>query len=284
MSLSDVYQDAWIDKYSLPTGWIVNNEPTKEIELGAVGRIDNGIFQRDSTLWLKSISGPEPNNNVRPQVDNAWNFQSNQNIKVNVVLGAQTAEAIKWLADASAGIEASFGKEAGVAIYGTTMWWDGYKDLDVVRLSIVDAAKSGKLQKGQAVVVERQISGKGVMLTAEGTDGAIKAKAKASVAPAHVTVATLSGNLEVVSTSGQSGVKSFGDDAIISMRILLLGKHGWFWWRRWYVAGATALGPDAEEEMSLNRTEGDQDNQYFAFGLRRFDRIALGRSHKATHT
>lgn len=111
----------------------------------------------------------------------------------------------------------------------------------------------------------QQLTGAGVMFTAEGRNASIKASASADVAPGTVpAIGSLAGSLTLVNSSSGAQFQAFADGSVLAARLLYLGRRGWLWWRDFEAYGALGTDPDQIEETIMTPVEGDRDDQYFA--------------------
>lgn len=264
MTLREVYAKAWIKRRGLGEGWIVNLEPAYNLALGAVGVVSGIDFLPETTLEQRGVTGLQIDPNQQRK-DTPWQFQSNDQIEVEVGSSGKTSGASDVVGHASWDVAVKFGKEAGVSIHGTAMWWNGYADIGVVRAGIVDAARKGRLHKGESIVVTQQLTGAGVVFTAEGNNASIKASASADIAPGTLPpIGSLAGKLSLVNSSAGAQFQSFADGSVLAARVLYLGQRGWFWWRDFEAFGALEIDPDQIEETVIKPVEGDSDDEYFA--------------------
>jgi hypothetical protein len=264
MSLREIYAKAWVQRRGLGPGWIVNLEPTYNLELGAVGMVSGIDFQPETTLSRRGVTGlaEDPQ---QQRSDTPWQFQSNDQISVEIASAGQTSGVTAAVGEAGWQVTVSFGEEAGVSIYGTAMWWRGYADIGVIRAAMVTAARTGRLHKGEAIVVSQQLTGPGVLFTAEGHNASLRASAAVNLSPGSVpTIASLGGKLSVVRSSAGAQMQAFPDGAVLSARVLYLGYRGWLWWRDFEAYGASSITLDQVEEVAMKPVEGDGDDQYFA--------------------
>lgn len=262
MALRDVFADAWRDSRGLGSGWIVNLEPTFNLALGAVGVVDGDEFHPESSLELRGITGLQRDLNQK-RSDTPWQFQSNDQISIQV--DAAVASPGPGGLPVQCNLSVNFGRDAGASIHGTAMWWSGYADLGVVRAEIVDAARTGRLHKGESIVVMQQLTGPGILFTAEGRNASLVAQA--AVDPGRGTVpqiGSLAGKLGLVSASAGAQFQSFADGSVLAARVLYLGRRGWLWWRDFEAYGAVGMDRDQIEETVIQPVEGDGDDQYFA--------------------
>jgi hypothetical protein len=145
------------------------------------------------------------------------------------------------------------------------MWWRGYADIGIVRAAVVSAARAGRLHKGEAIVITQQLTGPGVLFTAEGRNASLRALASVNLSPGTVpTIASLGGTLSVVRSSGGAQMQAFPDGAVLAARVLYLGFRGWLWWRDFEAFGASPITLDQVEEVAMKPVEGDGDDEYFA--------------------
>jgi hypothetical protein len=166
---------------------------------------------------------------------------------------------------AGVNVTVKFGKEAGASIHGNAMWWNGYADLGAVRAGITDAARKGRLRKGESIVVTQQLTGAGIVFTAEGHNASLVAAASVDAGVGAVAqIGSLAGKLGLVSSSAGAQFQSFADGSVLAARILYLGQRGWLWWREFVAYGAVETDPDQIEETVMRPVEGDGDDEYFA--------------------
>lgn len=263
-TLQRVWADAWRKRKGLGDGWIVNLEPVYNLALGAVGVVDGDDFAAETTLELRGVIGlaEDPNQHRQPV---PWQFQSNDGISVKLSSDGAVAGPSGAPPPAAWTLNASFGAGEGVSVYGSSQWWRGYADLGIVREALIRAGREGRLHKGESIVVTQHLSGAGLLLTAEGKNASLIAQATAQVAPgATPPIASLSAGLNVTSSSGGAQVQSFADGAVLSARLLYLGKRGFLWWRDFVALGAVELNPDELEDQIMTPVEGDGSDEYFA--------------------
>ncbi|MCW2529611.1 MAG: hypothetical protein JWM76_4471 [Pseudonocardiales bacterium] len=264
MSLQDTWSKAWRTKYGLPLGWLVNLEPTQSVPLGEVGVVDDGHLAHETTLEQRGVNGLSVDPDSRRD-DSEWQFASNEGISVDLSSAGKTDGPVAAIGKANWKLDLSFGAESGAASYGTAMWWTRYSDLGRVRSAVVEAAEQGRLHKGESIVVEQQVSGKGVLFLSQGSHGSLGAEANIDVKPGAVpSIASLSGLMHVSHSSGAAAAKSFSDGSVLAFRSLVLGTRGFFWWRQFEAFGALPTDPDELEEITLSPVEGEGDNEYFA--------------------
>lgn len=263
MTLREVYATAWIKRRGLGEGWIINQEPTFNLALGAVGVVSGTDFHPETTLELRGVTGLQLDSNQRRE-DTPWQFQSNDQIEVRIGSSGKTSGALKAIGHARWNVSVKFGQESGASIHGTAMWWNGYADLGVVRASIVDAARKGRLHKGESVVVTQQLTGAGIVFTADGQNASIDASASVDLAPGTVpAIGSLAGKLGLIHSSAGAQFQSFAGGSVLAARVLYLGRRGWLWWRDFEAYGALETDPDQIEETVLSPVEGDRDDAYF---------------------
>jgi len=261
MSLAELYADAWRKKYGW--SWVPNFDPKYPIALGNVGRsISDEKFAYESTVGQRGIAAPAIESEEEG-ADSSWSFQTSSDIAVNFVANAQGEPPIAWLGNAQVGIDVSFGKRAGVSIHGQSRRHRRYANMTALRDTVIDAAEQGKIHQGEAVVVEVQLSGPGVQFVGSGKNASLKVPLEASAPKVGVPLVELNGKLGIARDAVGAFFREFTGGSVVGYRALRLGKKGWFWWRRWDVAGFIADGDDPAEEF-LRPQEGDQPDTYFA--------------------
>lgn len=260
MSVTSTYAKAWQQHYGLAPGWFVNTQPNDPISLGLKGHLLGDAFQQSGPVArLEALAPKAP----KPGKDSEWQFQSSSSIHVETAVKAQTAASIGWLGEAEAGIKASFGGEAGVAATGTHKWFHRFSDMNVVRTALREAVAAGELVEGEAVVVELQLTGKGLLIASNGGDSSIEAVTRGAVAPGGVSLADFSGSLLVTRRDGAVTMEKFGDGAVIAARVMQVGHCGMWWWRKLVVFGLDEVGARQKEMAALMKSEGDGPDEYF---------------------
>lgn len=268
MSLKEEYAQAWRNKKGLGLGWIVNLEPTKDLPLGAVGVVDGEDFRYETTLALRKIVelGTTPDENSDPT---PWLFQSNDSSHFSLGNAVTTAGAVGAIGQASWDIGVQFGSSAGAVAWGMSQSWDRYEDIGVVRARLLEAVKEGTLHVGESVVVERQLSGAGFVVTTESANASWNATVSADIAPGGgPDLASASADFAVGNASAATDYKRFGSGSVLAARVLQLGYRGFFWWREVAVFGGVEdIDPAQVEAEVMTGGQSDgwdaDDDQYF---------------------
>jgi hypothetical protein len=264
MTLQEAYAKAWIERRGLGAGWIVNLEPTYNLTLGAVGVVQGNDFCPETTLKLRGVTGLQVDSNQHRDVT-PWQFQSNDQIKVQIAAEGMSPGASSLPASARCNVTVKFGQGSGASIHGTAMWWNGYADMGAVRACIVDAARKGRLHKGESIVVTQQLTGAGILFTAEGHNASLEAAASVDLAGGTVPpIGSLASKLILVNSSAGAQFQAFADGSVLAVRLLYLGWRGWLWWRDFEAYGAIDTDPDQIEETIMRPVEGDREDEYFA--------------------
>jgi hypothetical protein len=264
MTLHEVYHRAWAERRGLAAGWIVNLEPTYHLSVGAVGVVSGIHFNPETNLELRGVTGLQVDPNQRRE-DVAWSFQSNNDISIEMNSSAVTSGTAGAVGRSRVGLDVKFGRTEGASIYGSAMWWNGYSDLGLLRTRILEAARDGRLHKGESIVVTQQLTGPGVLFLAEGRNASLNASASVDLAPGVMPpISSLSGKLTLEKSSGGAQMQSFSDGSVLAARLLYLGTRGWLWWRKFEVVGALPLDADEKEKILMKPREGGGVDDYFA--------------------
>jgi hypothetical protein len=263
MALRDVYAKAWKERRGLGSGWIVNLEPTFNLPIGAVGIVDGNEFRHETTLEQRGVSGLQLDTHQRRN-DTPWQFQSDNEIKLDVQAGAKGGAKAAARLKGSCNVTVKFGSEAGTSIHAAAMWWNSYADMGHVRSAVVEAARDGRLRKGESIVVTQQLTGSGVLFTSEGNNASLTVTASVNV-PSNVVppVSSLAGRLRLLNSSAGAQFQTFSEGSVLAARVLYLGWRGWFWWRDFEAYGALDVDRDQVEEAVIRPVEGDNDDEYF---------------------
>jgi hypothetical protein len=263
MKLRDVYAMAWKERRGLGSGWIVNLEPTFNLALGAVGVMEGNEFLPETTLDQRGVAGLQIDSGQRRD-DTPWQFQSNDQIEIEVQAGAKAGGKTAAPLEGACNVTVKFGREAGAGIHAAAMWWNSYADMGLVRGAIVQAARDGRLHKGESIVVTQQLTGPGILFTSQGNNASLVVTASVDVQSGIVPpVSSLAGKLSLLNSSAGAQFQSFANGTVLAARVLYLGWRGWFWWRDFEAYGALDVDRDQIEEALIRPSEGENDDEYF---------------------
>jgi hypothetical protein len=253
-SLGDVYLKSLQKRYGYPKGWMANWPPDFSQRLGVIGSISGGKINRDALLKDKGIHARKDPN--RGGVAGPWNFQSDKSIKVSIGLDASTP-GWEWIGSAKGGVKVGFGRAGGAVLGIGSSHLEGLLDIDGLKDELLKAAKTNKIAFGQAIVVEQQVADSGLLLVAEADNAELTAKVSADIGPTGIqSLASVAGSLNLQDQSHSVAVNAFPKGFTVAFRVLKLGTHGFWWWKRIVVKAAAVTEMDEESQLA--------DSDYFA--------------------
>ncbi len=69
-----------------------------------------------------------------------------------------------------------------------------------------------------------------------------------------MTLASFSADLGMKRQHGSVAIEQYPNGFVVSYRTIMLGKRGWFWWRRWVTMGVTPMTLE-QQEMTLTKDD-----------------------------
>jgi hypothetical protein len=257
MSLAEVYQQALEKKYGYPKGWMANWPPGFDQRLGVVGRIDDGKINRDAMLADKGIEATEDADHGRAA--GPWTFQSDQEISVQFGVDA-SAPGWAWIGNAKAGLKIGFGKSEGVVLGVGSSHQERLLDIDSLKPKLVKAAEQGKIEVGQAVIVEKHVADSGLQATSQGHNAEFAATTNVDIAGGGLqSLASFAANLNVHQNSRDVTTETYPDGFTVAFRVLKLGTRGYWWWKKIAIVDRERVDRGELDEESVL-----EDDDYFA--------------------
>lgn len=233
MAIPEDYRNALNSWAGTSDTWYANWPIAEGHVLGELGRMhgDSYVFER------------KPNFSF--EVDKAtvtlssWSYQNGSDMSVQVGLDA-SVPGFEFLAGADAGIRAEFGSTKGVYVSASGGRIDRVADVPSLRGELKAAGQNGSLGPGSALVLATLSTDKALVLTSNSSNAVLEARAKANLAAVPGVPADLAGNLSVVRGSAAVDLQDYHiGRVVLAMRLLVLVRRGWLWWRRLDVLGAT---------------------------------------------
>lgn len=251
--LGEIYTKALRDVYGLPQGWLANWPPGADYILGQVGTVDDdGHFAVGGTLADKGITASE--DPAPGMADGPEQFQSSNDIQVEIGVDA-SLPAWKFIGNAKAGVRIGFQKNSGVVVAIGSANRVRLANIDGVKDSLLTAASTGVLRKGQSVILEMQVADSGLVVSSRGGSGEMTATTNFDVggtgAPKLLNFAA---DFNVKSSTAAMDHATFPNGFIPSFRVVTLGERGWWFWRHVVLVGVAGPGLD-DPELTLDRDD-----------------------------
>lgn len=256
MAIPDDYKDALNEWVGGGAEWYANWPIAEAHSLGEWGRLhgDSYVFERAPDAAIVA------DNTGAVNLD-SWTYQSAKDMTVALGLDA-SVPGFEFLGSANAGLKADFGSSAGVYVSASGVAIKRVADVDVLRQELRERGNDGSLPQGSAMVLATLNASRAVVLTSSASHATFEAKAKANVAVTPAVPADLAGNLSVVRGASAVDMQDYGSTPVVlAMRLVVLVKRGWLWWRHLDAQGVTPIS-DAEQLDLLDATSLDSD--YFA--------------------
>jgi hypothetical protein len=259
MSLGEIYQDAIIDKYGFPDGWVANWPAAHGRQLGEVGSVEDPGFNKDGILAdyeLSASTAPA----AGPKAG-AWSYKTSKEIKVAFGVDA-SLPGWGFIGKAKAGLKIGFGSESGLVLYVGSSNYDSLADLDGLRKALLAAGRAGKVPLGRSIVVERLVADTGLVVGSEGGSGSVQATTNFDIQPGTApTLASFAADADFSREDAALTREGYPQGFCVAFRVITLVPRGWLWWRRVEVAGIEPLSAETIEGV---REAGTSENDFFA--------------------
>ncbi|WP_314506029.1 hypothetical protein [uncultured Microbacterium sp.] len=260
MALGNDYVEAWEEKYGAAKGWFGNWPPYSPVGLGEVGSLATDAatglltFRPGNTLDDYGIPFTTTSDTAQ---GSDISFSTGSETAVEFGIDAST-EKFKWLGEGEIGLHASFGSSGGMQADISGVRRRRVTNLNELRDQLLEAAKSGKIPVGTAVVVEVDTAEKGMIVSSENNKADLKVSAKADVKPAKVSLASFVGSARVRSNEGAAALQELPAPFTLAFRTLVVGTKGIWWWKRIVIQGSGELN-DAELVAATEDALDDDD-------------------------
>jgi hypothetical protein len=218
--------------------WLANwplNSPRK---LGEVGTVSAGMFVYSGQSGLVF------------DVDEAvvrrdsWEYLDSDGSSVDVGFDA-TVPGWRFIGPAKAGIKANFATANSVYLSVQESYVERVKDIDKLRRTLLSGQLNDRFPIGSAIVVERLVADKVLLLASRSAKSSFKATASGNVAPDLGSKASLAGRLSAVGSNAGVDMEQYSrGPVILAVRAAILVQSGWLWWRRISVNGFDRMTSD----------------------------------------
>jgi hypothetical protein len=210
--------------------------------LGERGRFNGDSFVFGGQSALSFSSDP-----VRILRD-AWEYLDADGSSVELG-GDASAPGWEFLGPAKAGLRAQFARSESVYLSVSASYIDRVADVDDVKQALRAAHETGQYSIGTAVVVERLVADKTLLLASRSANSTLNATVAGDVSGTGST-ASLAGHLKVIGSHSGVDMEQFGNGPVVlAFRSVILVRRGWLWWRRIEAAGLQPL--DGARSLAL---------------------------------
>lgn len=261
MAISDDYKKA-LNAWAGSGGEWYANWPIGEAHtLGEMGRVhgDTYVFEGPSRI-------PFQLDQSRVTL-NSWTYQSAADMSVRIGADA-SVRGFEFLGSANAGIKAEFGSTTGVYVSVSGARIYRVAEVPPLRKELLARGRDSSLPYGSALILATLTADKALILTSNSRNVSLEARAKANVTAPPSVPADLVGNLSVVSGAAAVDMQDYcTGTAVLAMRLLILVRRGWLWWRHLDIRGAAAVSDD--QRLDLLETMSDNADFLILFDRER---------------
>jgi hypothetical protein len=260
MAFGKDYRKALVDKYQLPTGWMVNWIPGTDVAVGMVGRFPGGSFVRHG--WLNDASrGIAWEKDPYPGTpDGPWTFQTKDSVSMDIRLKGETDPAWAFIGAANVGVRFSFGSGGGMVVATSGSHEEHIADQKTLREQLLAAHRDGnRMEERDVVITAVRVATSGFVLISHDSGGDVTATAAADIAaPGMMPLAQLAAGIQIHSRSGMASAEAYPHGFVIAFQGIELLPRRWRWLpRRWRFGHVTTepLRAGEEDEIFLELPE-----------------------------
>ncbi|MEK7257164.1 MAG: hypothetical protein AAB316_20580 [Bacteroidota bacterium] len=191
--LKAVYLKTLQNQYEYRANWL----PDLPLTIGAVGKIDEGVFQPFTTLEKLDILVESASRNGEK-----LDFKSNNSISVEFKAEGSTNAAFKSITSGEAGFLVKFGKEQSIFLKTTSPTYRRIQNLETVEQRILDLYDQGKWKEDYVFISEVVEVGSGTVLISQEGSSEVEIKATANLGNGEADIADAGMGLKIMSSRG----------------------------------------------------------------------------------
>lgn len=233
------------------TGYRATWEPNKPLPLGAIVRIDKGVFTILSSLEKEGIQVEVLEDSSEGTLD----YSSSETVQIGIKASGQIPAAGSVLSAADAGFSIDFGSDKSILFQADKTKTHQISNVASIEREVIKRVGEGKWNKEWLIVTELLEADTATIIVSFSTNSKIEIKANANVGGAQLKLTDASLGLSVVSEKG-SLFKAVASKGITPLYRVMGYRHPLF----------------GKEQLKTRSLEGPQDEQ---FSIQKFDPAEL---------
>lgn len=220
-------------------GYRANWEPNRPLELGLIGRLDNGILDVVSTLEQEGLV-PKP---LKDESPGDLDYTSHDTVEIDIKLAGKAPAAGSVLTDAEAGFVLNFHGENAVVFQVQNTLTHQIINMAELEKEIVKRYKDGSWPKDWVIITQLVEAVSATIIISNSSNNKLELKAAANVGTANMKLTDASLGLSVAREKGSS-LKVLAQKGITPLYRVMGIRHPLF--------GKTHVGARGEEMKELH--------------------------------
>jgi hypothetical protein len=193
----------------------------------------------------------------------SWEYLDSDGSSVSMGFDA-SVPGWSFIGSAKAGIKAEFTRADSVYFSVQGSYEERMTDIAKLRQQLLSVGPNGRFAIGSAVVVERVVADKVLLLVSSSSNSSFKATASGSFVPAAGIKASLAGHLSSVGATAGVNMEQYGSGPVVlAFRAVTLVKTGWLWRKRTSTSGFTSLAED--QQLKIMELSAQPDDWFVKF-------------------
>jgi hypothetical protein len=227
MSARGVYTHELEDRYDFPGKYHPHWEPHSLLDLGDVGRSEDGDWQKTgdaSTRGLGDLGTPEQGTAA------PISFTAGEDIQIRASLSAST-KGFEFIGKAKAGIKITFGHTDSLVVVAPDTRYVQLPDDNDVAEQMIEAWKRKDLKFGDQVAVGVLKTAGGMVLASEEGGASVDVTTDAEIKEGMIDIAEVKGRLSIVNKSKMAYAHPFPEGFVLARRSLKIDRRAIRFWK-----------------------------------------------------
>ncbi len=182
------------------TGYRATWEPNRPLFVGAIGKLERGVFTIFTNLEKEGII-PEV---VEDETEGFWDYTSYDSVSINFKLAGQAPLAGSALTEADAGVTIDFKNNEAVVFQADKTLTHQIINMAEIEKAIIEKYRKKEWPKDWLIVVQLIEAESATIIISNSTSNQIDLKAEANVGTSHLKLTDASLGLHLVREQGSS--------------------------------------------------------------------------------
>ncbi len=182
------------------TGYRATWEPNRPLYVGAIGKLENGVFTIFSSLEKEGII-PEV---MEDESEGFWDYTSHDSMDIGIKLAGKAPIAGSVLADADAGFTLDFKSQDAVVFQADKTLTHQIVNMGAIEKEIIQKYRNGDWPKDWLVINQLVEAESATIIISNSSNNQIDLKASANVGTTNLKLTDASLGLHVVRERGSS--------------------------------------------------------------------------------
>jgi len=182
------------------TGYRANWEPNRPLFVGAIGKLEDGVFTIFSDLEKEGIMAEIK----KDESEGFWDYTSNDTVQIDIKLAGQAPIAGSFLAEADAGFTLNFKSEEAVVFQADKTLTHQIVNVGAIEKAVIPKYRADEWPKDWVIITQLIEAESATIIVSNSRDNQIDLKATANIGTANLKLTDASLGLNVVRERGSS--------------------------------------------------------------------------------